>query len=290
MKIRQICQRHMRDLYCHHGILSSQVTPTESMQDAMKALPLNERRAFMAWLNRQGPFWDEVQQHDGDDWYECNDEIVTQTAIGEAAHCILNGIDRRLVSVEPSKFVYNPVTVKRVFGNNSFEQINVPNYWNSESVETCLAAAPPALSSWNALDKLSRSRFVDLSFAQNAFKPLQYQPFMQGAANRILALLHVLNNFRQCFDEHGSRTKLGNELYAQYFTGEKSWFSDSSDTEKSQFRRNLTFDHPHVQGESLYCTWHGKVKSPQYRVHFTWPVTATNPLFIVYVGPKITKQ
>ena len=40
----------------------------------------------------------------------------------------------------------------------------------------------------------------------------------------------------------------------------------------------------------LFCPWHGKVKSPQYRIHFSWPTTATTPIYIVYVGPKLTKK
>jgi len=52
----------------------------------------------------------------------------------------------------------------------------------------------------------------------------------------------------------------------------------------------MTFPDPDVQGETLFCSWHGKVKTPQYRIHFSWPVTAASPVYVVYVGPKITKR
>jgi hypothetical protein len=42
--------------------------------------------------------------------------------------------------------------------------------------------------------------------------------------------------------------------------------------------------------EKIFCTWHGKVKTPQYRIHFSWPISAVAPLYVVYIGPKITKR
>jgi hypothetical protein len=109
-------------------------------------------------------------------------------------------------------------------------------------------------------------------------------------AERILVLLDVLQRLKQCFDEHGSRTMDGHVLYQQHFTGDKCWFSDSSDAEKEDFKSDLSFPHPDAPGETLFCTWHGKVKSPQYRIHFSWPVTAAAPVYVVYIGPKITTR
>jgi len=69
----------------------------------------------------------------------------------------------------------------------------------------------------------------------------------------------------------------------------KAWFSDSSDAEKNEFRTELTFKHPEIDGETLFCTMHDKVKTPQIRIHFSWPVRADAPLYVVYVGQNITK-
>jgi hypothetical protein len=186
--------------------------------------------------------------------------------------------------------VYDPVPVERVFEDGNWARVEVPNYWEPEAVEACLATAPPALASWAALEELSISRFVHLRFSENAFGPLRGQPFKQGVAERILVLLDVLQRLKQCFDEHGSRTMDGHVLYQQHFTGDKCWFSDSSDAEKEDFKSDLSFPHPDAPGETLFCTWHGKVKSPQYRIHFSWPVTAAAPVYVVYIGPKITTR
>jgi hypothetical protein len=67
-------------------------------------------------------------------------------------------------------------------------------------------------------------------------------------------------------------------------------FSDSSDTEKLDFRNELTFRHPDQPGRSLFCPWHGKVRHLELRVHYTWSGRAGEPLYVVYVGPKITKR
>jgi len=290
MLIREISRRHMRALYCPRGFANGQVTAGERMPAAVKALPLDEQRAVMAWLCQGGPFWDDDRQHDGGDWYECAGEIVTDTAVGEAAHCLLHGIERRLVSLQPSNFVYDPVPVERVFADDNRAHVDVRNYWEPAMVEACLASAPPALVSWTALGELSVLRFEHLNFAANAFEPLRTQPFKQGVAERILVRLEALHRLKQCFDENGSRTEDGHALYQQHFTGDQGWFSDSSDAEKEKFKSELTFPHPDAHGVSLFCTWHGKVNSPQYRIHFSWPVTATSPVYVVYVGPKITKR
>ena len=73
-------------------------------------------------------------------------------------------------------------------------------------------------------------------------------------------------------------------------SGEEASFSDSSDSEKRGFRARLTFPHPDKPGESMFCTWHGKVRHMMLRLHFSWPVRADEPVYVVYAGPKLTKR
>jgi len=56
------------------------------------------------------------------------------------------------------------------------------------------------------------------------------------------------------------------------------------------FEDDLAFPIPDVPGESPFRPWHGKVKTPQYRIQATSPVTGACPLYVVYVGPKITRR
>ena len=60
--------------------------PGVPMQQAIGSLGVeNERCAVMIWLTKAGPFWDDVRRHRGDDWLDCEGEVVTDTAVGEAA-------------------------------------------------------------------------------------------------------------------------------------------------------------------------------------------------------------
>ena len=290
MLIRQIAEKHLSVLYCHRNFVNRLVTSQESVYEAVKSFSREEKLAVMAWLCRHGPFWDDDRQHNGEDWYECAGNIVTDSAVGEAAHYIRHGVDRRLVSLKPSDFVCNPVSVELVFEDDNRDTVDVLNYSEPEDVDALFAAAPKALRCWAALEALSVSRFRHLTFAEGAFEALQRQPFKQGVAERMLVLLDVLHRLKLSFNLSGRRTEIGDALYNKHFTGDKAWFSDESHTNKVKFRNELTFPNPGIPGENLFCPMHGKVKSPQYRLHFSWPITADCPTYVVYAGPKITKR
>ena len=200
------------------------------------------------------------------------------------------GLLRHLVSFDPSDWLFHPINVTWVHEDDVREGISVGNHWNTASVQACLAANPMGAASWQDLATQMRRACTRLTFATNAFHPLEGHPFVPGAAERIQVLLYTLDKFKGCFNEDGQRNAEGHRIYADHFAGAKAWFSDSSDTEKSVFRKALTFPHPAEPGKPLFCTWHGKVKSPQIRIHFSWPVRSDTPLYVVYVGPKRTKQ
>ena len=244
----------------------------------------------MQWLTRHGPFWEDVRVHSSNDYLECKGEVVTDTAVGEAAYCCFHGMHRSLVSLTPSLWVFSPVEVAWVFNVGNKRTVDVANHWEVEELEAVLRVAPAPLSSWEQLDRESRNRYMNLTFSKDCFEPLRGHPFVEGAAKRVSALLYTLDRFKICFDERGQRTPEGHRLYQEHFTGEKAWFSDSSNSEKHEFETHLTFRHPEATDEKLFCSWHGKVKTPQLRIHFSWPVAAEEPLYVVYIGPKITKR
>lgn len=290
MIMREVARRYGRALHCHKNMAHARITPTLSMPQAIQGLTTNEKRALMTWLHRLGPFWEEARVHHPNDYLECNGDVVTDTAVGEAAYCCIHGIDRRLVSLTPSAWEFSPVSITLIPDDSDRRTVEVLNYWEVEGLEVALQSSPTRATSWDELENTCISRCPFLTFSMDAFKPLRGYPFAEGAAFRILALLDTLNQFKSCFDEHGQRTPEGHKIYQDHFTGEKAWFSDSSDAEKRDFEAELTFRHPTAEGERLFCPMHGKVKSPQLRIHFSWPVRADEPLFVVYVGPKITKQ
>lgn len=82
------------------------------------------------------------------------------------------------------------------------------------------------------------------------------------------------------------------QLQSLLTVGDRARFTDSSDTEKRdrQFARAMTFTHPETGG-SVFCSWHGKIQTPAYRIHFEWPMpdNQDRKLFVAFIGPKITK-
>ena len=290
MSIRELARRYGRELQCHREVASASVMSDVPMQKAVQHLSRDGRTALMLWLTRHGPFWEDVRRHGGDDWLECNGGIVTDSAVGEAAYCLLHDVDCRVVSMEPSAWLSSPLEVDW-HENESVKSVGVPNYWKVNKVQAALDEASVPSSTWDDVQRKAKQKYFNLTFLPDSFAPLQGHPFGKGAARNLLLRLAVLHELKSCSDEHGNRTAEGHELHRKHFTGDKAWFSDSSDTEKAAFRKELTFPHPEIAGAALFCTWHGKVEMPQLplRIHFSMP-DADGPLYVAYVGPKITRR
>ena len=292
MAIRKIAKRYGRELYCHRNFANVQITPQMRLLQAIQRLATDKRRSVMQWMTRHGPFWDDdMRRHGSDEYFECNEEVVTDSAVGETAYRCLDGIDACLTSLIPSSWDFSPAIVTWHKSDEEVQTVEVVNYRDADVLETALRAVPAQITSWNMLADMVRARCTQLTFSPNCFDPLQGYPLVSKAAQDILCHIEILDQLKTCFDSEGKRTVEGHELYAQYFTGDRARFSDSSDTEKSNFRAKMTFPHPARPGESLFCPWHGKVNHhPPLRIHFSWPITATEPLHVVYVGPKITQR
>jgi hypothetical protein len=152
------------------------------------------------------------------------------------------------------------------------------------------------MESWADVAAAAQVRFNRLVFANDAFEPLQPCPFHPGAASALIQRLDVLHKLNSCFDANGKRSPEGQRIFNDFFAekgggdgGGKSWFSPSSDSEMNTFKSKLTFARPDSPTEKLVCSWHGKVKIQQLRIHFHWPFTAADKCYVVYVGPKLTK-
>lgn len=290
MQLRKEIMRCGSRLFCHRGVRNAQVTRDATMPQVVNVLERDKRQAWVQWLTQQGPFWLEERLHTDDDWLELEDErIVTDTAIGEVAFRNLSGLQGELVTVDPSDWLRRLIPVCWRAGE-SRRTTDVVNHWKQVSIVESLAAAPPTYNSWVTLETHVRRKCDLLTFAESAFEPLRGHPFVPGAAEGIEVRLTLLNKFRSCFDADGNRTAEGDQIYAEYFGHKKAWFTDSSDGEKSDFKSELTFPYPGRPGEYLFCTWHGKVKTPPIRIHFSWPIADDLPLYVVHVGPKITKR
>ena len=292
MNMRSLAQRFDREVYCHHALLTAQPMKDISMQRALGQLASNERRAAMAWLTRYGPFWDDLRRHSDDDYLECRGEVVTNSTIGEAAFRTLHGVECGLVSLTPSNWDYSPVEViwRREAEGLENQQTNLDNWRDVVMLEEKLQIAAPPIRSWDNLRESSTRRFNSLTFADGCFEHLKGLPFTNSVADRVIVLFDILDRLAREFDENGMRTREGHRIYQDYFTGDRALFSDSSDDEKTSFRNQLTFPHPNDPGKYLFCPWHGKERHMKLRLHFSWPIESCRPVYVVYVGQKLTKR
>ena len=290
MEMRVLAGRFGRKLHCHRNLVNAQVTPELLMPRVVGALGADTRRALMGWLTKHGPFIEDIREHDVDDYLACGDEVVTDTAVGEAAYCRFSGVDRRLVSLAPSLWETSPLQV--TWHNGGSKSVAVENYWEREALQRSLESAPAPMKTWLDLEEIVRTRYAALTFSDDAFEPIRRHSFVKSAAERIIQILGILYDLKHSFDAQGRLTNEGQELHDKHFVGDHALITDSSDTDKARYRKELTFRNPLNPNEDIFCTWHGKVKTTNVpiRVHYHWPIRADAPVYVVYVGSKIATK
>ncbi len=290
MSMRAVAQRFGGEIHCHRSFLNRKPRLGVTLQPAVRRLPPDKRRVFMSWLTRGGPFWDDTRRHSGNDYLESRGKVVTDSSVGEAAYRVLRGQACGLVSLKPSNWDYSPVQVSLWNGNSDAtgESAAVPNWRDPEALTADLQAALPVVRKWADL-QTAIGRYSRLKFSDDCLEPLRGLPFSKRAARAILSRLEVLDWLAADREGTGSYTAAGHQVIRDYFHGENAWFSDSSPSEKrvAKFRQDMTFPHPERSDEVLFCSWHGKVRTQQLRIHFSWP---EQPIYVVYIGQKITRR
>lgn len=290
MEMREVARQFRRELYCRRDLVRTRpVSGRETLQQSLRHLTKTERGAVMSWLVKGGPFWDDLRRHGSDDYFRCGEEVVTDSSVGEAAFRVLHGAAAGLVGATPSHWDHSPVDVVWERDDPESRRLaSIENWRDAASLKRALADVAPSPQSWVDLGKEADHRFGRLTFAKNAFSPLNGRPFNTSSAQRVLALLEILSRLALAFDGAGKRTAEGHRIYRDYFAGKRALFSDSSDSEKEAFKQKLTFPNPDRPGKSLFCPHHGKVHSQTLRFHFSWPIRHDEPVYVVYVGRKRT--
>lgn len=293
LRVRQLLKRNDLRLRCTRLLMQRSVTSNQTLQDAVRGLTdRNLLRLMMSWLSKDGPFWGDERIHSSDDMLLHGDDVVTDTSIGEAAMCVMRGLPRTLLSISPSDWERTPINVDHVIADGRSRPVEINNVWNQNQLEVLVKTCERPVNSWPDLYRWALRECPQLVFSASVVEPLSTQPFQHGACKRLQALLRTLNQLKEstCYDSNGRFNERGLEIYNQYFFGDRALFSDSSDTDKRLFSMEMTFPHPRKPDETLFCPWHGKVNTPKLRIHFSHPITAREPLYVVYIGPKITKR
>lgn len=290
LKCKQAINKSGYPFYCSKIVLQQKVFQNNTfMQAVLTGDDKNIKRLVMIWISKDGPFWDDsrFRLHAPDDYLECNGQIVTDLALGEAAFQNFNNQDSCSISYSPSNYQVTPIIVTW-HKENAQESVEVLNLWEFKTVEDLLPQLKPVLSSWDDFTKKVKTEYTNLYFLDSFEERLQGLSFNLTIAERALELLNILNTLKTCFDDEGRRTSEGHEVIEKYFQGERALFSDESNTNKNDFKKEMTFPAP--GGTEIFCSHHGKILHRIFRLHFSWPVRKDEPLYIAYLGPKITKK
>ncbi len=294
LAIRREVEESRRRLLCTHHLACTHPMPDTHLKQALNRVCTRQQLTMvMRWLTQAVPGeGDRRLWHSPDDFLQCKDEVVTDTAVGEAAYRAIRGSETAVVSLVPSDWDFSPLVVRLCHGDSSLpdSQVRLENIRDVSQARELLGRLPPALDSWESLRLASEARFPCLTFGAKCFDPLRRVTFAMPVARRLFGLFGVLDGLAREFDNRGDRTPEGHRIHGAHFTGGNAAFSDSSDTEKNRFRDRMTFRHPGDPAQQLFCPFHGKVNhTPPLRFHYHWTGRAGDPVYVVYIGPKITR-
>lgn len=287
MKARQFLLKGEMHIHCHRNFINYKFTNGETILSYIMRFDITERIDVINWLSKAGPFWDDDQLHLPMDLYFHDDEKVGGTSLAEAAAQLYCEEEYSVFSLANEKYSENKIIIAWRQQHCDLK-FNIDNHISNESLEEKVKSSEKNIESWRQLEEVAKKVFLNIEFTEDCFVHLNRIPFYKAASKSIMEKLRVLDEIKNCFDESGGFTQEGNEIYQKHFIGEKAWFSDSSGAEKRDFSNEMTFKIK--EEDNRFCPWHGKVKTPQIRIHFTYPIEHQSPLYIVYVGEKITKR
>lgn len=279
-----------QQLFCSRTLHTRPVTANLNFREAVKSLP-NQIPVplVLAWLSKNGPFWEDDREFNEDDYFEYDGQDVTNCGIGEAARRLLIGLQASSYSFARGGFDFSPINILHGLPESPLDTVSVSNLWDTNTLCKQALASIPVPTNWLQMLEQAQGRFDKLILSSNSIDKLRGQPFSQYVVERVFILLDVLQRFMDFRHDDGSYSDGNHELIAQHFTGKKAWFTDESQMNKQEFFEEMSFPDPEHDGNKVFCSWHGKIKTPQYRIHFEWPVEARSKLRIFYIGPKITK-
>ncbi|HEX3743534.1 MAG TPA: hypothetical protein VHW09_06380 [Bryobacteraceae bacterium] len=279
-------------IFCTRDLPARMVTPNHSLPQAVRAAndPLFAS-LVLRWVSKAGPFWDTDRTTNPDDLFCYEEEDVTNQGLGEAGRRLISNLPAASFSFAESddaRFAMSPLRVVHGLVEEPLGTYDVTNVWTIEKFP------PPVverLQSWQQMLRRVSETMPGLLLSDEITSQLAPRPFDPGAAEHMLSLLGVLQRFTEETQDDGGWTAAGMELYGRYCMRKGARISDSSDAEKVDFKRDLTFLDPNDPSEKLFCPWHAKLNfGAQYRIHFAWPrPKGQRKIKVVYIGSKITR-
>jgi hypothetical protein len=281
----QIC------LFCSRSLHACKATAIHDLKDAVRATGDKVYiRLVLGWVDKSGPFWDDDRQFEKDDYFEYRGSDVTNQGLGEAARRRLAGRDANAYSFQASGFEISPLPVQHGLTEEPLDSIEIINHWQIEQLRVALNFCH-SLNCWKDVQGEINRRFNNLIIASNVMNDLMASPFSAHVADQIIIRLDILSKIVDESNLNGGLSATGRILLDNHFVGQKAWFTDESTDNKVNFKKDMTFSDPSDASKRIFCPFHGKIKSPQIRIHFEWPrPRGQREIKVVYIGPKITKE
>lgn len=249
--------------------------------------------AVLAWVGKYGPFIEDDRQTEEDDLFEYLTVDVTEGGLGEAARRVKRQEHVATLSFCGGLIDYavDPLDVVHGLAEAPLGTYVVKNFWDVKALEeAALNSLPPALC-WKEMVEHARSRFPNLLLPDAIYGDdrLVREPFDPVIRDRFYALLGQLDRYMG--DRPGGvEGAIAQSIVKEHFHGDRAAFSGESKSNQDNFKGDMTFTDPSDVKGTLFAHWHGKISHKFYRLHFEWPVPATQPVLkVLYVGPKLTK-
>ena len=277
------------NFHCSRVLGDALVTPTLQFSKLIMQSPdKNLKAQVLSWITKKGPFWDDQRTDHDVDYFELEGVDVTDSGLGECARVIAKSGEATAYSFS-GRYEKTPLLVDHGLPEERYGQFPVHNLWSHVQLEQHVQQSTPTPETWEEALELLQGRFSSLVFADNLLEYLAPQPFSLTVHYRLIELCTVLQEFLDSRD-NGINTARSNEIIANHFSGEKAWFTDESQQNKNKFEKELTFQNT-LSNEKHLFPFHGKIKTPQFRMHFDWPIPAEQLcIYVAYIGPKITKS
>lgn len=278
------------DFLCSREIGNALVIENTSfMQAVMQQAPRNLKSRIISWVNKHGPYWDDNRAYNDDDYFEYKNIDVTNQGLGECSRRSALNINTSTYSFDGS-FNFTPLFIDHGLKEDRLGNFEIKNLWSLANLKQEALSTLPAPKNWKeSYDRLV-SNHQKLNFSEDILQQLSPTPFTITIHDRLNELCRVLEEYLASRDADGRHTENTEKILQDHFHGSKAWFSDESATDKHKFKNELTFKNPR-SGKPGIFTYHGKVKTPQVRIYFEWPVKPNqNNIHVVYIGSKITKK
>lgn len=283
----QLVEANSLTLFRSGDLKQRPVTEKMMLKDFIASAPHADKFLHLKWIHCLKPCWKlEPASAGAYVAWDCDGEHVVSEgeSIFEASVRKTKEEQVSLLSFSPSDYARTSVTTYVIEEEST--EVSLENYYDDDHLEAYFQAFAFNVNSWPEFEDCCRSHFKSLDFSKQAFKACNKFPFRYKTVEK-------LRNLFACLDKVVSgRISGALDQQAEQLFKIDSNFSDASETEKGLKKKPMHFKSPISELREAYY-YHGKFELTEKedgRFHFQWPQTDKTPLYIPYVGPKLTKQ